>query len=106
MAQQICVFKKNLIDLSNTNGVLTVTDATATNNGQTFVDFIRNRNNSSAWLTTGSNDAANTQIDVDLGETRDITDIILVKHNWKAYTIKYSTDGVSYSDFTSAIAPT
>lgn len=106
MASQIKFFKKNIIDLSNDAGSITVTDAVATNSGNSFVNYVRNRNNQSAWLTTGSTDAANTQLDIDLGQGRDVSEIILIKHNWKAFTIQYSTDGVSYSNFSTSIAET
>lgn len=105
MAKQIRFFKKNIIDLSNDLGSITVTDAVAANSGQDIIDFVRNRNNVSAWVTTDSTDAANTQLDVEFGVGRDLSDIILVKHNWKAFTIKY-WDGSAYQDFSTAIAQT
>lgn len=105
MGQQIKFFNINRLDLSNTNSTITVTDTVATNNGQSFVDFIRNRNNVSAWLTTGSTDAANTTLVADFGEEREITDIILIGHNFKAYTIKY-WDGASYINFSTVISET
>ncbi|MCA9313158.1 discoidin domain-containing protein [Candidatus Saccharibacteria bacterium] len=102
MAAQVKFYKKNTIDIDNENVTITITDATATNNGQDFVDFMRNRNNSSRWQTTGSNDAANTQIDIDFGEERDIDRIILVLHNFDSYTIQYY-NGSTYTDFSTAI---
>lgn len=105
MAQQIKFFEENRIDIKNSNVTLTVTDGTATNTGQSIVDFIRNRNNRSAWLTTGSNDAANTQLDIDWADERSIDNIILVKHNFKAFTIQY-WDGAAYQDFSTAISET
>lgn len=105
MGAQIRFFKKNLIDLANEDASITVTDATATSTGQTFINYLRNRNNTSAWMTTGSNDAANTQLDIDLGVERDITDILLIKNNFKAYTLKYY-NGATYVDFPTAIAET
>lgn len=98
-------YKKSVIDLSYTTPTLTVTDATATNDGATFLDFLRNRNNSSGWGTTDSNDAANTQIDVSFNELREFNRIILVKHNFKAFTIQYY-NGSTYVDFSTAIAET
>lgn len=101
MPKQIIFFRKNWIDLSQAAS-LTVTDAIATNTGQSYVDFVRNRNNFSAWMTTGSTDAANTQIDIDMIDSKTISDILLVKHNFKSYTIKYY-NGSSYVDFSTAI---
>lgn len=93
------------MDIDSDSVTLTVTDATATNTGSTIVDFIRNRNNRSAWLTTGSNDAANTQLDVDLGDEQLIDTIVLIKHNFKAFTIQY-WNGAAYTDFSTAINET
>lgn len=105
MAQQVKIFKKNKVDLDNSNITLTVTDAVATDTGQTFVDFIRNRNNSSAWLTTGSTDAANTELLIEMLDTETVGAILLVGHNFKAYTLQY-WDGASYQDFSTAISET
>lgn len=105
MASQIKFFEKNRIDLSNMNGSITVTDAIATNTGQDFVGFMRNRNNTSAWLTTGSTDAANTTLIIDFGSEVELSDIMILKHNLKAYTLKY-WNGLSYVDFSTPIAET
>lgn len=105
MAQQIKWYNKSYADLDNENVVITITDATATDNGQDYVDFMRNRKNTSGWRTTGSNDAANTQIDVDLVDAFDIDRIILVGHNLKAFTIQY-WNGASFVDFSTAINET
>ncbi len=98
-------FRKNKIDLDYTGVVLTVTDAIATDTGEDYIDFLRNRNNTSGWATTDSTDAANTQLDIDLGSGKDIDSIHLVSMNFKAYTIKY-WNGSSYVDFSTAIAVT
>lgn len=105
LAGQIRFFKKNKLDLSNTLASITVTDATATNTGQDFVDFLRNRNNTSAWVTTGSDDAALTQLDVDFTDERDFDTIFLIKHNFADYTIQY-WDGALYQDFSEPISVT
>ena len=105
MPAQIRFFNKNKIDLSNTLVAITVTDAVATNTGQSFVDFVRNRNNTSAWLTTGSTDAANTTLEVDMTDTRELSEVLIVSHNLKAYTIKYWT-GIVWTDFSTVIAET
>jgi len=104
MSQQIRFFDKSAIDLGNDAASINVTDTTATNNGQSFVDFMRNRNNSSSWMTTGSNDAANTTLVFQFGDVRDIKDIMIVGHNLAAYTLKY-WDGISaYVDFATPIS--
>lgn len=104
MSSQIIFYDKSACDIDNSSVVTTITDAIATNTGSSFVSYIYNRNNNSAWLTTGSTDAANTQIDIDFGQGYDLTDIILVKHNFKAYTIQYDDGG--YTDFSTAISET
>ena len=107
MAQQTKFFKKNIIDLSLTYVTMTVTDAVAYDNGQSIINFVRNRNNTSAWLTTESTDAANTEILAEFGVGRDVTDILLVKHNWKAFTIQYwNSDLLAWDDFSTPIAET
>lgn len=105
MAQQIKFFNKNKLDIDNNSVALTVTDTTATNDGTTFLNNMRNRNNASGWLTTGSNDAANTTIIFDMTDEQSITDIIIVKHNLKAFTVKY-WNGSSYVDFSTPISET
>lgn len=99
---QIRFFKKNKIDNSNTLASITVTDGVATNNGQSFVDFLRNKNNFSAWITTGSSDSANTELLAELTDERDLDSIMLIGHNFAAYTLQY-WDGSSYQDFSTPI---
>lgn len=104
MSQQIKFFKKNKIDQTVNDISLTVTDATATNNGQDFVGFLRNRNNTSAWMTTGSNDAANTEILIDTADSRAVDTLILIGHNFASYTIQYlDTNTSTFVDFSPAI---
>ena len=88
-------FKKNKIDLDFTDAFITITDGVATNDGQDFADFLRNRDNTSGWMTTDSTDAANTEIEANLGapgNAKDLDKIILVNHNFKAFTIQYWDD--------------
>jgi len=105
MGQQIKIFEQNKIDISNDNCTLTVTDSIATDDGQLIVNYIRNRNNNSAWLTTGSTDAANTSIEMDMADSESIDHIILISHNFKNYTIQ-KWNGSAYEDFSPAIAVT
>lgn len=98
-------FEKNKLDLDNPNVVLTVTDSVATDNGQATVDFVRNRNNTSGWATTGSTNAANTQLDIDFVDQVDIDNIFLLQHNFKAYTIQY-WNGSTYVSFSTPISET
>lgn len=90
MANQILFLRKNHIDLDRANPVITITDPVATNTGQTSVDFLRNRNNISGWLTTGSTDAAGTIIHVSFGgDFLDVDFVELVRHNFKSYLIEW-----------------
>lgn len=98
-------YKKSIYDLSYTNPTTTVTDATATNTGESFTDFLRNRDNFSGWATTGSNDAANTTLVIDFIDNREFDSIMLLKHNFKAFTIKY-WNGSTWTDFSTAISET
>lgn len=105
MAAQIKFYNKNKLDLDNDLVTISVTDTTATSDGADLVDFMRNRNNQSAWVTTGSNDAANTTLVFDFKDEREITDVIMILHNLKAFTIKY-WDGATYQDFSTPINET
>lgn len=98
-------FKKNILDLTNPLVTVTVTDSVATNNGQSFVNLMRNRNNNSGWSTTASTDAANTTLVFDFGEDRTFDSIHLIKHNLKAFTLKY-WNGSAWTNFSTAIAET
>lgn len=104
MSQQIKIFEKARSDLSNDNCLITVTDPIATNTGQDFINYIRNRNNFSAWLTTDSTDAAGTTIEVDLLDEWELGEILLIKHNFKSFTIKYYDGG--WTDFSTPISET
>lgn len=101
------VFRKNLIDLDYSQASISVTDEIADNDGQFSVDFLRNRDNESGFATTGSSDAANTQLDVDIGDLQAIDSIVLVMHNFKSYTIQYKDpDSGEYTDFSTPISLT
>jgi hypothetical protein len=99
-------FEKSKIDLTlGTKAVITVTDAVATDNGQAYVDYMRNRRNSDGWSTTGSTDAASTTLVVQFGDLEAIDSLFLFGINWKSYTAKY-WDGVAYQDFSTPINET
>lgn len=89
MSGQIKFYRKSHIDADRVSPVITVTDLTATNNGQDFIKFLRNRNNNSGWNTSGSDDAANTQILVDLGDYQNVDMIMFVRHNFKNFLIEF-----------------
>jgi len=103
MSQQIKIFSANYIDLLNDNVTITITDTVATSNGQDIVSFMRNRSLNSAWVTTDSTDASLSQIDISLGDTLPVSDILMLGHNLKnfeVYTFNGSTYDLQYSTTT------
>jgi hypothetical protein len=100
-------FKKNKIDLDFSDAFLTVTDGVATNDGADFLNLLRNRDNESGWMTTDSDDTANTEIVANMGSAKDIDRIVLVNHNFKSFTIKYLDDDLmTWLDFSTPINET
>ena len=99
MAEQIMFLKKSKMDLTQDAVSITATQ------GNDFVDFLRNRKNTSGWATSGSVDADNTTVTVQFGNTVDIDCIALISHNLKAYTLKY-WNGSAYTNFSTTIAET
>jgi hypothetical protein len=99
MSGQIIFFEKNKADYSNPN-----VSATASQ-GAAYAEYALNRSNNSAWVTTGSVDADNTTFTVDFTDPRLISEILLVKHNFKAYTVQYY-DGSNWQNFSPAISET
>lgn len=89
---QILFLRKNFIDLDKPNPIITITDSVASNTGQASVNQMRNRNNISGWLTTNSDDSANTEILIETGDTLPVDFIELVKHNFKDYVIEYQDE--------------
>lgn len=89
MSGQIKFFKKSHIDVDNINPELTVTDAVATSTGQDFLKFTRNRNNNSGWNTTGSSDAANTEILIDLKDFQVVDFFMIIRHNFKSFKVEW-----------------
>lgn len=101
---QIIFFNKSVCDYSNQNVSVSITDAIASNTGETFAHYMFNRNNNSAWMTTDSTDAANTTMEIDFGRECDVTNLILALTNLKSFTIQYDDSG--WTDFSPAINET
>lgn len=100
MGAQILFLEKNYADLQNELVVATASQ------GNDFTNLARNRKNNSSWMTTGSVDADNTTYELDFIDEVQVDQIILLKHNFKAYTVKY-WDGVSaFVDFATPIVET
>lgn len=97
--QPIIFFNKNALDYSDPSVVVTASE------GSTFSPFIQKRVNTLGWMTTGSVDSNNTTLTVNFVNLKTLTDIVLVNHNFKSYTIKY-WNGTSYVDFPTVINPT
>lgn len=104
MGKQIRFFRKNHLDFDRGEVLMTVTDATATSTGDGTLPFLRNRNNNSGWATTGSNDAANTVLDIDMLGYQTIDTMMLVLHNFKSFLVEYYDNAESiyktYADIT------
>jgi hypothetical protein len=96
MSKQIVFMNKNKCDIENDDCIITASQ------GQDYVNFVRNRSNRSAWVTTGSVDADNTTFEVDFGGSRLVDIIILIKHTFKSYTIQY-WDGLDWLDFSTPV---
>lgn len=99
MAGQIIFFEKNKADITQPN-----ISATASQ-GASYASYALNRNPFSAWVTTGSVDADNTTWTVDLVDPVFITDILIVRHNFKSYKIEY-WDSAAWQTFPTAIDET
>jgi hypothetical protein len=99
MSGQIIFFEKNKADFSYSSVRATASESTD------YAVNVLNRNNTTAWITTGSLDSNNTTLTIDTADTKLISDILLIKHNFKAFTLKY-WDGFTYQDFSPAINET
>lgn len=99
MSAQVRFFEKNKADFSDSAVVATASQ------GVGFEVFALNRSNLSAWVTTGSVDADNTTFTIDFGDLHTIDSVILITHNFKAYTVKY-WDGAAYQAFSTPINET
>ena len=96
MGQQIRFFQLPISDITNPNVAVTITDTIAEDNGQSIANFMRNRNLTSAWLTTGSNDSANTVVLFNLVDSERVDSVFLVEHNLKSFKLEWF-DGVTWS---------
>jgi len=101
--ENIRIYEKSKIDIDNVNIVITITDGgVATDNGQSIADSIRDRDNSTALVTTDSTDASNWTKVIDLIDEVPFSKIMMLLFNFFKYTLKYH-DGVSFVDFNPAI---
>ena len=103
---QILFVRKNHIDLDRPNPVITITDNVASNTGQDSVIFLRNRNNISGWLTSNSDDSANTEILIELFDFLNVDFIQMIKHNFKNYLIEWRDNFAVWNNYVSISANT
>lgn len=96
MANQILFLEKNKADFSIEDLVITASE------GDDFADLMVNRNNLTAWVTDGSADANLTNVVFDWVDPKPINTILIIKHNFKSYTVQY-WNGTTYVDFSTAI---
>lgn len=101
MASQIIFFKKNKADFE-----MDYVTATASEGNDTSRNVL-NRSNKSAWATSGSVDASNTTLEIDMVDVRLIDSILLMKHNFKSFKIEYwNDDTLAYQTFPTPIDQT
>lgn len=89
MSEEIKLFNLPVSDISNENFMITITDAVASDTGDSIKDFMRNRNLTSGWATTDSTDAANTVIDFESSDAFNLSDIMIMGHNFKDFLVEY-----------------
>jgi hypothetical protein len=99
MAGQIVFFEKNFVDISNDAASASASEASS------LAYLVQNRSNLTRWVTTGSADSSNTTFTMDIGDLKTVSDILLLQHNFKAFTVEY-WDGSSYQSFSPAISET
>lgn len=97
MSAQIIFFDKSLCDYGSSLNVNPNGTTASASQASDLAYLVQDRSNRTAWITTGSVDADNTWFLMDLGDTRTITEILLIKHNFKNYLIQY-WDGANYVD--------
>jgi len=102
---KIKLYEKSILHLDNVDPTITITDATASATGQAIINSIRDGSNNTAWITTDSADAANTQMDIDLKDAIPVSRIIMILHDFFSYTFQYH-DGAGFVDFSTPINET
>jgi hypothetical protein len=100
MGKQIAFFRKNHADYE----ISTVSASASESSDQAHA--VLDRSNFSSWMTTGSVDANGTFLEVNMGDVRTVSELLLLKHNFKNYHVQYWDDvALSYQEFSPAINP-
>ncbi len=71
--------------------------------GNTSAKLCIDKNFYTVWQSVGSNDATTETLEITFPSSKTINRVILQKHNFKSYTVKY-WNGASYVDFTNVIS--
>lgn len=93
---QVKFFRLNRADKSNENCSVAVSSGSLSRNN------IRDRKNSTKWISSGSSDIVTETITIDFGATYAIDRLLLVKNNFKNFIVKYDVAGV-WTDFSSVV---
>ena len=100
MSGQLTFFRKSYCDYERTY-------VTATASEGTGALSVLDRSNRTLWGTSGSVDANNTTLTIDMVDTVTIDTILLIKHNFKNFKIQYwDLVGLVWANFSLAINPT
>lgn len=89
-------FAKSFADIDNEAVLVTMSSSTS------LRDYIRDRRRDTRWISSGSNDATQESITIDLGASYAIDRLILVKHNFKAFNAQYWT-GAAWAHFANVV---
>jgi hypothetical protein len=89
-------FTKSRCDIDNEQCLISVYTGSTTKNN------IRDRKNTTKWSSSGSNDSVTETITVDFGANYTIDRLLLVKNNFKAFTVQY-WNGTSWTHFAAVV---
>lgn len=88
-------FEKSRSDVDNINTVITVSS------GESLKYRINDRVTYTKWQSVGSNDSTTETIEIDFGAEYDIDRILLIRNNFKAFSVRYDNSG--WSHFTNVV---
>lgn len=87
--QQIKFYEIPPSDIDRTGFSIDIVDSIAESTGDSFKDNMRDRNINSKWITTGSEDASNTEITFTLSDSVFADVFIFMACNFKSYLFEY-----------------